>query len=374
MNITLIIVLLVLLPFFVIQFTALLAVNKSSEKPNQNPKSWPKVSILLAARNEEKLILRSLNALDKLEYPEGQLEILIGDDDSTDTTYSLVKDFIADKPKFQLFHITKTMGKGRGKANVLAHLAHEAQGEFYMITDVDVQLPELWVKEMIASFEPETGILSGTTMCEPEPNMFARLQSMDWLHFMGYIKSFGNLGVACTSVGNNMAVRAEAYWQTGGFEKIEFSITEDYKLFQAVTGNGWAWKTLLSPNSLGLAYYIPSISEMLHQRKRWLIGAKDLPLNWKSMIVLYGLFIPGLVALASYSPLYFWIAWLAKFFFQTLFISRLCVLVAQKPFSLMQHLSYEIYVVLNTVVTAIFYFLPFASKWKGRTYNKAYIE
>jgi len=373
MSALVIIVWAIILSFFAIQILALVALNDSRHGQKHEFDEWPMVSILLAARNEEKLIIRSLKALDNIDYPIDKIEILIGDDDSDDRTSDLVKEFIKDKAKFSLHHITEIMGNGRGKANVLAHLAHKAKGEFYFVTDVDVKLPSAWVKDMLSGFEPKVGILSGTTMCERKSNLFAMLQSIDWLHFMGYIKSFANWGIACTSVGNNMAVRAEAYWQTGGFEKIEFSITEDYKLFEAVTKAKWEWRTLLSADSLGKAHHIPNVLEMLHQRKRWLIGAKDLPLTWKSLIVLYGMFLPALLILAIMNLKMAFIVWAFKFFFQSIFIFGLTTKVKEKPFGLAKLLVYEVYVVLNTISTAVFYFLPFASKWKGRTYSKANI-
>ena len=109
-----------------------------------------------------------------------------------------------------------------------------------------------------------------------------------------------------------MAVRAEAYWQTGGYETMDFSITEDYKLFKEVTSNGWGWSTSLEPDTLGLAWYIPSLKEMLHQRKRWLIGAQELPMNWKLMILLYGCFIPALVVMLKIDQHLAMNVWLAK--------------------------------------------------------------
>jgi len=268
-----------------------------------------------------------------LNYPTDKIEVLIGNDDSTDSTSELVEEFIKDKPQFQMYHIDKTVGKGRGKANVLGQLAHKASGDFFFITDVDVKLPEKWILALLQEFKEKVGIVSGTTKCE-RGSLFATLQAMDWLHFMGYIKAFANAKIGCTSVGNNMAVRAEAYWQTGGYEEIDFSITEDYKLFKEVTTRGWEWRTIMSPESLGLAWYIPKVSEMLHQRKRWLIGARELPLNWKSMIVLYGLFIPAVAALFWWNP----------------------------------------ELAMGLWVTAIFYWLPIKSIWKGRVYNAEYLR
>lgn len=358
----------ILLCFFGIQVFSLLSMVLNEAIAIRPRRVFPKVSILLAARNEEELIIRNLTAMEQLNYPSDKLEILIGNDASTDNTSQLAADFIKDKPQFQLYEIDKTVGKGRGKANVLGQLAHRASGEFYFITDVDVKLPQNWVLALLQEFTEKVGIVSGTTKCE-RGGLFATLQGIDWLHFMGYIKAFANVGVGCTSVGNNMAVRAKAYWETGGYEEIDFSITEDYKLFAEVTSRGWQWRTIMGEDSLGLAWYIPSVKEMLHQRKRWLIGARDLPLNWKTMIVLYGLFIPCFLALLIVYPEIAMAVWLIKFMVQSLFIYFLCLGVKRKPFGLLHLLVYEGYVLLNTAATAIFYWLPMKSVWKGREYD-----
>ena len=359
--------------FFLIQLFSWVSMLAYQPKEIQPRLSYPKVSILLAARNEEKLILRCLEAMSKLNYPKDKLEILIGDDASTDKTLHLVTEFIKDKPSFRLYPITEIVGKGRGKANVLGQLAHKADGEYYFITDVDVELPQDWLLGLLQEFEDGVGIVSGTTMCE-RGHFFATMQSIDWLHFMGYIKSFAHVGVGCTSVGNNMAVRAEAYWQTGGYEKINFSITEDYKLFQEVTSRNWEWRTILSDYSLGKAWFIPSVSEMLHQRKRWLIGARDLPFNWKAMISLYGLFLPALFILLILIPQFAMLVWFTKFILQSMFITILCVKTKVRPFKFWELIVYEFYVVGNTITTAIFYFLPVQSVWKGRKYAASYIR
>ncbi len=355
--------------FFTIQVVSLIAIGSTDRKPKKVFDPLPRVSLLLAARNEEKLILRSLEAIDALDYPRELLEVLIGNDNSSDRTAELVEAFIADKPNFRLIHVKDNMGKGRGKANVLAHLAHEAHGTFFFITDVDVKLPGNWINALLAQFCDDIGIVSGTTTCEPTPRLFAQFQSVDWLHFMGYIQSFANLNVSCTSVGNNMAVRADAYWETGGYEQIDFSITEDYKLFKEVTQNGWGWRTIFNEASLGLAWHIPGVMEMLHQRKRWLIGARELPWNWKFLLILYGLFLPALVILGLSNPTLALALWMLKFIVQTLYIRKLCRLTGIKRYGFFLLFGYEFYVLLNTLLTAFFYYLPVTSVWKGRRYK-----
>jgi len=355
--------------FFSIQIFCLYAISLPNQNINQTYKEWPKVSILLAARNEAFTIERCLLAISKLDYPDGKLEVLIGNDSSEDLTSKIAKEFISDKPNFKLFNINHNLGKAAGKANVLAHLAHQATGEFYFITDCDVAVPNGWIKSLLACFTPEVGIASGTTTCQTG-NTFANLQSIDWLHFMGYIKAFANVEVSCTSVGNNMALRAKAYWQTGGYENIDFSITEDYKLFKEVTSRNWQWRNLLNTNSLGLASYISSYSELMHQRKRWLIGAQELPLNWKLLLIIYGLFIPALIFIGLNHIWLGFTIWLAKFLIQNIFIISLFQKVnLDNRGALKSFIIYEFYLIFITILTALFYVLPFKSIWKGRTYG-----
>ena len=155
----------VLMAFYGIQIFSL--IYMMTPDPTQGPllspevgetsmaKDYPRVSLLLAARNEEKLIERSLQSIDQLDYPKDRIQVLIGDDNSTDRTAYLVEKFIQGKPEYKLIEVTTIKGKGRGKANVLAHLAEQANGEFFFITDVDVKLPQGWIKGLRGNLKRE---------------------------------------------------------------------------------------------------------------------------------------------------------------------------------------------------------------------------
>ncbi|MDX5480868.1 MAG: glycosyltransferase, partial [Hymenobacteraceae bacterium] len=96
----------------------LLAFNRKSYTAELSHQ--PRISILVAARNEEFTILRCLKAIERLNYPKDKIEVLIGDDDSADATRAVVEDFIRDKPNYTCITVTDTLGLARGKANVLA--------------------------------------------------------------------------------------------------------------------------------------------------------------------------------------------------------------------------------------------------------------
>lgn len=361
---------LLLIAFISIQIFCIFYINAKETKKLETYYELPFVSVLLAARNEENTIIRCLHAFSQLDYPKDKIEFLIGNDDSQDNTKKLALDFVKNHNNFKIIDINYTLGKAAGKANVLAHLANIAKGDFFFITDSDVAVKPQWIKSMLSNFCDYVGIVSGTTTCK-QGNFFENLQSLDWLHFMGYIKAFANADISCTSVGNNMAVRAEAYRQTGGYENIDFSITEDYKLFSEVTKRGWGWRNILDSQSLGLATYISSLHELLHQRKRWLIGARELPWNWKTLIVIYGLFLPSILLVLFINPMLAIILLLVKFSLQSFFIN---LLLKKTEHSLKNgiwfYFIYELYVHSITIATVIFYFLPLKSVWKGRKYEK----
>lgn len=366
-TVVLVIAILIILAFVNVQVYTLYRIQKPEERFNE-PKGEPIVSVLLAARNEEQNIERCLRSLTELDYPKDKLEILVGDDDSSDRTNELAGSIAEAHPNVRIVRITETIGKARGKANVLAHLAQMAKGEYFFVTDADVAVPPKWVKGILTAFKPEVGIVSGTTTCE-RGSFFDTMQSIDWLHFMGYIKAFASAGMSCTAVGNNMAVRATAYFETGGFETLDFSITEDYRLFQAVTANGWQWFNHLDPDTLGTARPIKSFEELLHQRKRWLIGAHDLSIFWKTLLTLYVLFTPALVIMLWYNPNVGFFIWFVKFFLQVTFISVLVRKSGVRHFRLSSLLFYEVFVLINSLISAIFYLLPVPAIWKGRRYS-----
>ena len=58
----------------------------------------PKITIWIAARNEELSIIKCLTSIENLNYPKHLLQVLIGNDRSTDNTASVVSNFIKDNP------------------------------------------------------------------------------------------------------------------------------------------------------------------------------------------------------------------------------------------------------------------------------------
>ena len=325
------------------------------------------VSVLIAARNEEATILNCLQAITNLNYPAQSIDVLIGNDQSTDQTELLVTEFIADKPGFQVVNITENRANLIGKANVLAQLVHRASGQLLLFTDADTQVPADWVTEMSRRFTGKIGIVTGVTLPDG-PAVFHKLQTVDWLYNLSLTHLVSSLGIPVTAMGNNMAVSREAYQAVGGYETLPFSVVEDYALFRAIITKGYGFRNLLNEQILATTKPVDTVWQFLHQRKRWMRGATDLPV-WM-VVSLYGQYLAGplLLLLGWFSPVLAVALYVTRLFLQTTVLSF--GLSRLRRTSLWPYaLLFEIYQLIIGPLSVLFYLLPTQIEWKGRKYN-----
>jgi cellulose synthase/poly-beta-1,6-N-acetylglucosamine synthase-like glycosyltransferase len=106
----------------------------------------PSLSILVPAHNEQRMIRAKLQNLLSQDYPADKLEILVGDDGSTDATASIVGD--SQHRGVRVF-ISETR---RGKSAVQNQLVARARGEILVFTDADCLLPQNALRTIVEHF------------------------------------------------------------------------------------------------------------------------------------------------------------------------------------------------------------------------------
>lgn len=328
--------------------------------------NFPKVSILVAARDEEQNILRCLESLNNLSYPKDKIEILVGNDDSKDGTVRIVDKFIKDKPWFAFYDIKIKLGKAKGKGNVLAHLAQIASSEYLFITDADIAVPAHWIENMLPHFENNVAVVSGSTYVEGA-DLFAKVQSLDWMFFIGILNSFANAGIPCTGVGNNMCVRKSAYLSVGGYENIDFSITEDFKLFDVIRKAGYGWKNILNSDTLNVSKPMPHFRDLMKQRKRWISGAMELPWIWKIIFIIFGFFTPSLLAVLIFAPKVGLFLWFCRLFLEAIYIATIAARMRRLE-NLGSYLWFQVYALIIPLFYIYYFLKREPNEWKGRVY------
>lgn len=115
----------------------------------------PKVTVIIAAFNEEKYIKEKLiNALE-LDYPSDKLEVILVSDGSTDSTLSLARTITNSN----LIIIEQNRS---GKATALNAAITKAGGELILFTDANVFFERSVLKQMIPVLaDPQVGAVTG---------------------------------------------------------------------------------------------------------------------------------------------------------------------------------------------------------------------
>jgi len=353
----------------IVQYVILLVLLTTNWRDHLKSKeSLPNVSILVAARNEEKDLPRLLESLDGLDYPEEKLEILIADDQSTDRTAALVLAWANGRTNRRLVSVLPEqveMYQRNGKANALAILEKEASGEFLFFTDADCEVPKCWVKTGIGCFNERTGMLIGITQVKGS-TLFAKMQEIDWWNTLGIVKAVTDLRLPTTGLGNNMVISKVAYSASGGFEGLAHSVTEDLEISKAIRAVGFDIRHQVSGDFLVRTKAEDGWASFLRQRKRWVTGAMTLSIPWRIMLGLQFLFFPAVLSLIVLD----WrmgLIWVAKVFFQSLYIWFFAK-KASREIGLLQLISFDFYQILSLSLTILYYFWPSKLQWKSRRY------
>lgn len=107
------------------------------------------LSIIVPLFNEQNNILIVLNQLVETEYPPylESVEFVIVDDHSTDQSFEVVKNFIADKKAFRLFRHEVNKGKGAAvKTGIQC-----ANGDAFLVQDADLELSPSDIPAMVTA-------------------------------------------------------------------------------------------------------------------------------------------------------------------------------------------------------------------------------
>ncbi|MBT9392774.1 glycosyltransferase [Hymenobacter sp. NST-14] len=337
--------------------------------PPLPPGPLPRVSILIAARNEAAAIGRCLLAIRALNYPAELVEVLLGNDGSEDATAAVAAAAMQGYGgTFRVLEIQENLGAARGKANVLAHLARAATTDYYCITDADIAVPATWLQGLLAYLAPGVGSVTGLTLVTG-PRLFHRLQGLDWLLSLGLVQVVTDLGRPVTAMGNNMLVTRAAYEATGGYEALPFSVTEDFELFKVLMVRGFGSRNLFRAEVLAESLPQYRWRGLLHQRRRWLRGVEQLPGWLQACLALYGSFYLVLLALAGVAgPGAALAVWAAKLVVQGALAGVCFRRVGRRPPLALLPL-FELYTLGLSVSLVLFRLLPLPFEWKGRRYR-----
>ncbi len=258
------------------------------------------VSLIVPARNEERLLPRLFASLEKVDLSGvDRFELVVINDRSTDGTESLTEDFARTAPwPVRIVQVPDDPLPG-ARANPKQRALHygtiTAESEVLLFTDADCTVGRQWVRRMTLPFRrARLGLIFGTVMPSGTGGFLRQYQSFDHLFRYYYTAGSAGFGNPTGGFGNNIAVRRAALESVGGFAALRYSVTEDAELIAEVRDtHRWEVKPTLSPESIVWPEPQTHLADMVSQSVRWNTGglyAPDRAARYSYRVVMLFLF------------------------------------------------------------------------------------
>lgn len=141
--------------------------------------SWPSVTVLIPAHNEESVLPGCLAAMAELEYPKDKLEVLVIDDRSIDRTGHIASSFAARDGRFRALH--RGSAARPGKAAAVADGTKLSTSDVLVLFDADYLPPPGLLKELVLPFaDPGVGSTMGRVVpSNCDANLLTRLLDLE---------------------------------------------------------------------------------------------------------------------------------------------------------------------------------------------------
>lgn len=231
--------------------------------------SFPLVSILIPARNEEQDITDTVQAIFTTEYPN--IEVIVINDASTDNTLAILWELQTEYPALRVLNLITNLGK----ANALNHALPMTSGEIILTIDADSMLDPWAIHWAVWHFEkfPRVGAVTGNPRVRNRTSLLAKIQTAEYSSVIGLIKRTQRLvGKVMTVSGVIAAWRKRALVEVGGWstDMITDDIDMTWKLEKKF------WDIRYEANMLCWMLVPETLSGLWRQRKRWAQGGMEV--------------------------------------------------------------------------------------------------
>ena len=317
-----------------------------------------RVTVIIAARNEEKIISKTLDDLVAQSYDKKLTEIIFINDHSTDRTAEIIASYTDHGVKLINLNEDKPLNSYKKKAIQTA--IADSWGTLIVTTDADCRMGADWLKTIVSFYEHgKFRMISSPVVYFEEKSFFERAQALEFLYLIGLgAATIGNRTPA-TCNGANLAYEKEAFYEVGGFKGIDDLASGDdelllHKMAKAYEGNiGF----LKNTNAIVYTHAKGSLREFIQQRKRW--SSKSTRYKNKLVIALgcfiwlFNLSIITNICIGFINHLYLYAAFFqlaAKIFIELIFLIGITGFVFRRkllwllPVVSVLHVLYIIYI------------------------------
>ncbi len=284
------ILLLVFGGMFIIQlFYFLFFFVRMSVKPKlSNQKELPPVSIIIAARNEEKNLTEKLPKIFAQDYPEFQ--VVIVNDRSWDESLDVLAAFYQKHENLKVVENPDVGKDGFAKKFAITLGIKAAKYDKMIFIDADCEpASKNWLKEMASGFSGSKTLVLGAGPYMRKKGLLNKLIRFDAGAIAIQYLSFAKAGIPYMGVGRNLGYTEELYDSVRGFKNHYFLASGDDDLFVNEAGNKKNTSVVFNPDSITLSEPKTSFSKWWFQKRRHMTTGKHYKTGHKLLLGLYPL-------------------------------------------------------------------------------------
>jgi biofilm PGA synthesis N-glycosyltransferase PgaC len=257
--------LITLVPYFFLLIRIYLSLKKI--KPFINSSSGGIfLSIIVPCRNEEKDLPLLLSDIAGQTYNPGLFEVIIVDDNSTDTSYALADGFSSIK------NMKVLRNSGRGKKRAVKTGIESSRGSLVITCDADCRMGQNWLKTISATYIAENpDMIICPVRLESGKGFFRRFQELEFLGLQGITAGTATDGNPVMCNGANLAFKREVFNRHSDNLHEELASGDDVFLLHSIKkepGSRVIW--LESSEAVVTTRASGTLFSFLRQRARWI--------------------------------------------------------------------------------------------------------
>lgn len=223
-----------------------------------SPEQFPKISVMVPARNEENNIGNCVRSLLSQDYPDFQ--VLVLDDNSTDNTWQILAKLAEENKRLIILKGKMLPPDWLGKHWACHQLALTADGELYLFTDADTIHHPYALRDSAAAL---IALKADLLTAFPHEEVASWSERLTVPLFPWFILCFLPLFLAyrlrspafSAGIGQFMLFRRKAYEQIGGYEAVRQEAVDDVSLARRIKAQGLRWRMINGGDRISCRMY-----------------------------------------------------------------------------------------------------------------------
>jgi cellulose synthase/poly-beta-1,6-N-acetylglucosamine synthase-like glycosyltransferase len=259
---------------------AIAIISRFVKKPVVHTDHLPKVTLLVAAYNEEDVIGEKIENSLALDYPSDRLEILVVADGSRDGTCDVVRRYADRGVRLEY------SPERRGKIHAVNRTVPLASGEIVAFSDANSMFTVDAIKKLVRNFgDPNVALVAGEKRIAGDDGTVSDGEGLYWRYESALKRLDSQVSSVMGAAGEIFAIRKER-WE----DPAPDSIIEDFILSMGLVRDGY--RVVYEPDAISLEEASPNASEEFKRKVRIVAG------GWQAVVRLWPLMTPkyGLVA------------------------------------------------------------------------------